>query len=315
MTKDRLYIGLNNERQGTAVNLNLPAPTGGLNTRDAESNMEVTDAINMDNWWPGQGSVYTRKGFTIYVSGLTGNVETLIEYNVGTVRKFLCANNGHINDITDSASVSSLGSSFGSDRWQYISSGANILLLNGVDTPQVFDGTSLSNSTISGSGLTPANLDGVNIHKNRVYLWDTDAQDFWYGGINAIGGTFTKFQLGLVAPFGGNLISMQTWNLDGGDGVDDLALFLMSSGDAILYSGSNPGDSASWSLVGIYKIGRPLSIRAAKKIGGDVAIITDQDFVLFSQVFKSGGVISAQSKLSGAAQSVTQLYSSNYGWE
>lgn len=309
----REYLGLSQERSGTAVRQNVPAPTGGLNTRDSEALMEPTDAVVMENWFPDQGSVSTRKGFTEYATGLTGTVETLMEYNAGSTRKHLCANNGEINDITAPASISNLGSGFASDRWQYANFNANMLLVNGNDTPQVFDGSSLSNSTISGP--TAANLIGVNVHKNRVYVWEDDSQSFWYGATNAIGGTFTEFNLSRVGNAGGNLVAMATWNLDGGDGVDDYALFLMSSGDAILYQGSDPGDANSWSLVGVYKTGSPLAIRGARKVGSDVVIITDQDFVFFSQVFRNGGLATSQSKLSGAALESAELYSSNYGWE
>lgn len=311
----RQYEGLAQERSGQALRQNVPSPSGGLNTRDAESAMETTDAVLMENWFPGQGSVSTRKGYTEYATGLTGNVETLAEFNAGSNRKFLCANAGEINDITNPASISNLGSGFSNARWQTANFNAKMILVNGADTPQVYDGSTLSNSTITGSGLTASTLNGANVHKNRLYVWDDDDQSFWYGATNAIGGTFTEFDLAGVMPFGGNLIAMATWNHDGGDGVDDFALFLMSSGDVALYEGSDPGDASNWSLIGIYKIGSPVAVRGVKKVAGDVVIITDQDFIFFSQVFKSGGIIISQTKLSGAAIEAVQNFQSNYGWE
>jgi hypothetical protein len=306
------YLGLNQERSGTALRSNVPAPTGGLNTRDSESAMEPTDAVIMENWFPDQGSVSTRKGYTVYATGLTSNVETLIEYNANTIRKFICANSSEINDVSTPASIVNLGTGFSNARWQWANFNAYVLMVNGADTPQTFDGTTLAASTISGSGLTVTQLDGINVHKNRVYVWSSNAQDVWYGATNAIGGTFTKFQLSRVAPFGGNLISMMTWNLDGGAGVDDYAVFLMSSGDVLLYQGSDP---ASWSLLGTYKIGRPIAIRGAKKVAGDIVMITDQDFVFFSEVFKNDGAVTQRGKLSGAAIKAVNAYASNYGWE
>lgn len=309
----RQYQGLAQERSGQALRQNLPSPFGGLNTRDAESSMSPTDAVLMENWFPSQGSVTTRKGYTVYATGLNNHVETLAEFNNGANRKFLCANADEINDITNPSSIINLGTGFSSARWQWANFNSNMLLVNGSDTPQVYNGTSLSNSTISGP--TVANLIGVNVHKNRVYTWEDDSQSFWYGATNAIGGAFTEFNLSRIAPFGGNLVAMATWNLDGGDGVDDYALFLMSSGDAILYQGSDPGDAANWSLVGTYKIGSPISVRGVKKVGADVAIITNQDFVLFSEVFKSGGLATNSTALSGAAIKAVNDHSNNYGWE
>lgn len=310
---NRQYLGLEQERQGQAARVNVASPTGGLNTRDSESQMEAIDAVKMVNWFPSQGSVTTRKGYTEYATGLTGEVETLAELNAGTTRKFICANSDEINDITNPASISNLGSGFTNARWQWAAFNGNMLLVNGADTPQVYNGSSLSNSTISGP--TVANLIGVNIHKNRVYVWEDDSQSFWYGATDAIGGTFTEFDLSTLAPFGGNLVSMMTWNHDGGDGVDDYAVFLMSSGDVLLYQGSDPGDANNWSLIGVFKIGRPLAVRGSVKVGGDIAIITDQDFVFFSQVFQAGGAVTSQTKLSGAAIDAVENYSANYGWQ
>ena len=309
----RQYQGLAQERNGQALRQNVPCPFGGLNTRDAESAMEITDAVKMVNWIPSQGSVVTRKGYTEYATGLTGNVETLAEYNAGGTRKFLCANSDEINDITNAASISNLGSGFANARWQWVNFNASMLLVNGADTPQVFDGSTLSNSTISGPTVT--DLIGVNVHKNRIYAWESDSQSFWYGATNAIGGTFSEFNLSRVGNFGGNLIAMATWNHDGGDGVDDYALFIMSSGEVLLYDGSDPGDATNWSLIGVFRIGSPIAVRGIKKVAGDVVIITDQDFVFFSQVFKAGGAILSQTKLSGAAVEAVQNYRSNYGWE
>ena len=221
---NKKYLGLTQQQIGNNARVNVPAPTGGLNTRDSESSMDQLDAVLMNNWFPGQGSVSTRKGFTEYATGLTGSVETLMEYNSGSTRTHICANNGEINDITTPASVSNLRSGFANNRWQWVNFNANMLLVNGADTPQVFNGTSLANSTISGP--TAANLIGVNVHKNRVYAWEDDSQSFWYGATNAIGGTFAEFNLSRVARLGWNLVAMETWNLDGGDGVDGAEVYV-----------------------------------------------------------------------------------------
>ena len=311
----RQYQGLQQERIGQALRVNIPAPTGGLNTRDSESLMEATDAVEMKNVFPSQGKVITRKGYTEYATGLNGNVETLAELRNGTIKKFICCNAGEINDVTDSTSISNLKTGLSNSRFQTVSMNANLLMFNGVDTPLVYDGSTVVNSTIHGSGLTASTLTGCNVHKNRLYAWDTDSSSFWYGSTNAIQGVFKEFDLSGVAPYGGNLILMETWNHDGGDGVDDYALFLMSSGTAFLYEGSDPNDANNWSLIGIYKIGEPVSTRASTKIGGDIAIMTKQDFVFFSEVFKNGGAVTSQTKLSGAAINNINSYESNYGWE
>ena len=83
-------------------------------------------------------------------------------------------------------------------------------LVNGTDTPQQFNGTSVSSLTVTGSGLTSTNLIGITVFKNRTFFWEDDSQDFWYSALNTLGGTVNKFPLSRVGDFGGKLISVGT---------------------------------------------------------------------------------------------------------
>ena len=60
---DRQYKGVVQERQGTAARVNVTSPVGGLNTRDAESGMEATDAILMEIGFQGRGLYQLEKVF------------------------------------------------------------------------------------------------------------------------------------------------------------------------------------------------------------------------------------------------------------
>ena len=307
-------ISLQAERGGNSVAVVAPAPHGGWNTRDAESQMPIEDAVILDNWIPTVGKVDTRWGYTSSGTSASGNVETLLSYEAGTVSELISASDGNVYKGT-SGTLTSIGSGFANARWEGANFNANLLMVNGSDTPQTFDGSTLSALSITGSGLTPATLDGVAVFKNFVFYWDSDTQDYWYGALNAIEGAFTKFPLSRVGTFGGNLVKIESWNVDGGDGVDDLAVFFMSSGDTIVYQGTDPGDAASWALVGVYKIGSPIHQRAITKIASDMMIVNNGDFVLFSEVFKKGGLVGVSTKLSGAITEAALNYGSNFGWQ
>lgn len=309
----KTYPTIAQERNGVFLRTNIPAPYGGINTKDSESQMEATDALLMENFFPIQGAVKTRKGFTSYCTGLTGYVETLIDHNSGANRKFLACHSDKISDITNPASISVLKSGLTSARWQTAAMGGYTLFFNGSDTPLLYDGSTITNSTINGSGLTASNLDGVNVFKNRCFAWNSNKPEFWYGTTLAIQGTFSKFDLSNIAR--GNLTAMVSASRDGGKGPGDFAIFIMSSGDVVVYDGDDPSTASNWNLVGVYRIGKPISIRSARKIGGDVLILTNQDFVFFSEVAQNDSEITNQSKLSGAAVSSTQSYGANYGWE
>jgi len=302
------------ERNGQAKRVNIEAPFGGLNTRDSESNMEKTDAIVLENMIPDQGAVRSRNGFTEYCS-ITGYVQTLIEHFSAGNRKFLACHNGKISNITNPASVVELGSGYLTDKWQYVAFNGYTLMVNGQDSPIKYDGSTITSNAINPTGGTASALNGINIFKNTVYVWDTNYPYFWHGAVNAIAGTFTKFDLSYVCPEGGNLLKMITITRDGGAGVDDYSAFIMSNGYAIVYEGDDPSKLSNWALVGVYRIGKPMSIRSTVKVAGDVAIITNQDFILFSTALGNEGQQTQNTKLSGAVQLATRNYSSNYGWE
>jgi len=307
-------ISLGAERQGSSVAVVAPSPHGGWNTRDAESAMAIEDAVILDNFIPSVGKVSSRWGYTSSATGAIGDVETLLSYRAGTVSALISASGSTVYSGASGALVT-LGTGFTSARWEGVNFNANLLMVNGVDTPQKFDGTTLSAMTITGSGLTPSTLAGVSVFKNFIFYWDDHTQDFWYGALNAIEGAFTKFPLSRVGTFGGNLVKCETWNVDGGDGVDDLAVFFMSSGDTIVYKGTDPGTAATWALVGVYKIGAPIHQRAIRKIASDLMIVINGDFVLFSEIFRKGGLVGDSTKLSGAIGIAARNYSANFGWQ
>lgn len=300
-----------------------PPPVGGWNTRDALSAMDPSDAVVLDNWFPGLGSCKTRGGGSTYATGLGGSVKTLAEFNAGSLRKFIAAANNNIWDISSSGAGASLASGFTNDIWDWAqfddaSGGARMGLVNGADAPRTYNGAAVAAMTISGTGLTIANLNGICIHRNRSYFWDDRTQDFWYSATNALGGVLTKFPLGRVNGTGGNLMCMVTWSRDSGTGLDDLATFILTSGDILIYSGVNPGDANQWQLVGRYTVAAPISKRSIKKLGADVVIATKAGYISLAQVFQKGrydeeaGAIS--SKIRQSVLDATAAQGSTFGW-
>lgn len=296
-----------------AFPVSVPAPVTGWNTRDALDAMAPTDAVYLDNWFPTTGKVSVRKGYESFATGMGTNVDTLAEYHAGATRKFIAAGNSNLYEIS-SGTPSSLGSGYTSNQWQWVNFSGRMFLVNGEDDPLDYDGSSLSTTSWSGSGLTNSDLIGVNVFKNRLYFWEKDSQDFWYAAAAGVTGTLTKFPLSRVGQFGGNLVAMGTWTHDGGDGADDYAVFIMSSGEVIVYSGSDPGSASAWALVGVYRIGVPLGIRGVVKLGGDLMVMTRDDYVSLSAVLQSGQ-IGNPSKLSGAVRAAAEDYAANFGWQ
>lgn len=312
---------LNVEQQGLARVQTVNAPMFGWNTRDARSTMSPQDAIFLDNMFvdvaepDGRlGSVSSRNGYEEYATGLGDDVETLAEYSVGTSIDFLAAAGANIYDVSSDGAVgAALGTGYSSARWQTQNFSTLMFLCNGADDVQQYNGSTISTSTFT--GVTLSSLIDVNAFKNRLYFIEKDSTSFWYGGKDSVSGALSEFDLATVRKHGGNLLTMATWTRDGGSGVDDYAVFFFTSGEVLVYQGSNPGDADDWALVGSYRIGKPLSRRGVIEFAGDVVVMTNSGNILLSEEISKDATVTNKSRLSGAAINAARSYGSNYGWE
>jgi hypothetical protein len=218
----------------------LIAPVKGWNTRDALDAMDPADAVQLDNWYPDAGGVNVRNGYSLFASGVGSvAVKTLAEYHFGATHKFLAAASGHIYDIS-SGTASSLASGFANDGWMVVQFLGKMFFLNGQDTMQQFDGTTVGNSTFT--GVTLSTLIGAVIYQQRLFFWANNSTGFWFAPLNAVTGALQFFDLSSFSPNGGNLIAAATYSHDGGNGVLDFICFIMSSGDCLIYYGNDPSD-------------------------------------------------------------------------
>jgi hypothetical protein len=318
--------------------VSIPAPTKGWNTRDNFDDMDPLDAILLDNWFPDAGGVVVRNGFQPFATGMGATpVQTLAEYDAGGTRKLLAACGGSIFDISSGFFPGSslaiglgaigfaaiggegvptrLGSSFQSNQWQTCCFLNRLFFCNGADSVQSFDGTTLSPAAFT--GVTTSTLAGVWQYQQRLFFWQNNSTGFWYALLNSINGPLAFYDLSAFCPRGGNLIAMTTSSYDGGNGVLDYAVFIMSSGDALLFEGNDPSLSSNWSLIGEYRISPPVSPRAVTDYGGDSFITTYDDHVTLQQMFTALrlGEMAPRSKVSKAVQLAVQANKNALGWQ
>lgn len=225
--------------------------------------------------------------------------------NVGTGGDF--TENGTPADTTENPGEITFKGGFTEGYWQVVNFNALQFWANGADTPQTFNGAF---SDWTGSGPTVTDVIGCNVYRNRLYVWEDDTQDVWYGATNTIGGAFTKFQLSRVGTTGGKLLCCGNLTMDGGDGMDDMIVFIMSTGETLVYQGPDP---SQFSLVGIFRIGKPLGVRAIRKVGPDLVVATQEDYVSLTEVLRARGRV--RSKISGAARDAAAEFSTNAGWQ
>lgn len=296
--------------------VSVPAPIGGWNARDALDKMDATDAVKLINWIPRAGFVESRGGSQEHVNGLGATVESLIPYRGATSVKLLAGANGNIWDVSTTGAPSSIKAGLAVNNWQFYHHSSVVIMTNGTDTPQVYNGTVIADIVVT--GVTAATLWGCNGFKGRGFYWKRYDQSFWYAAANSYQGAMTEFNLSRVAGSGGSLVQMITWTLDAGDGVDDLAAFIFNTGEVIVYQGSDPGDANSWALVGKFSIGEPLEINAHARVGGTEIIATKDGYLDIGIAIK-GGRYSEEStyshKIIKAAKDAAIQYGGNTGWK
>jgi len=315
-------------RQQVSTVKSYPAPVGGWNKRDALAAMKPTDATDLENWFPGTSYCEIRGGNTEHATGLSALAKTLAVYNAldGGNEMFAC-DDTDIYDVTSSGAATSVVSSgITSGKWQaeQMGNGTNnyLMLFNGVDSPHYYDGTNWIVVTgVSSPALTgisdPKKIITSMVHKGRLFVNEVNQLSFWYLGAGAVGGALTKFDLSAIAKKGGYLMAMSTWTLDGGNGPDDLAVFITSEGEIIVYQGNNPSSANSWALVGIYDVGKPLGRRCVHRLGGDLIILTENGAFPMAAALQSNTIdykMALSFKIEDAFTTAARTYGSNFGW-
>lgn len=282
----------------------------------------IRGAFALENWFPTTTGVRMRGGSSLH--SLLGDgslpVLSLFKYVNGNNRSMFASTATGIFDVTTASDIGNLlvddlgniliddngefllvgtigltavagtGVLTGGD-WsivQFATAGGTYLRgVNGVDTPVAYDGTNWGTAlAITGSGLTPSDLSNVWAFKNRLFFVQKNSLNAWYLPVASVAGVAVIFPLGGVFNLGGSLLYGATWSIDSGDGLSEQCVFISTEGEVVVYRGDDPSVAASWTKVGVYRIGKPRGPHAFIRAGGDLLIGTDIGFVPLSQAVK-----------------------------
>lgn len=280
--------------QKTQQSFSWPAPTRGL---VANGNIAVSQsgaAYILDNFRCTATGVTIRRGKQKYAT-LPAGAKSIFSYLAGSVRKLFAATDENIYDITTIVSPTDPGSvalANTNGKWITVqtesSDGSTYIRgVNGTDTPFIYDGTSFGTTPAltfpTGSTVTADKLSYAWVYKNRSFFTEKGTLNCWYLPVGQIGGELTLFSLGGQFKLGGSLIMGATWSRDTGSGLAAVCAFFSSEGEVAIYEGDNPGDTSSWQIVGVYRIGKPLGPKSIMDAGGDLIIATDIGLVPLSR--------------------------------
>lgn len=311
-----------------AITRSVPAPVGGWDTESPLANMPKQNAVILDNWIPRAGYVELRRGYEGHVVGTSDPVEAMIAWRGDAAgdKLFACAGSD-IYDVTDAGVLASaVYASATSARWKSTNfsndAGAWAIAVNGADTPLKYNGTAFSTTAITGTSgpitLDPKDLSHVMAHKRRLFFIEGGTLRVWFLPVLAIAGASQLLDLGPIFDKGGHLVAEGTWSLDGGQGMDDMAVFITSEGQMAVYQGLDPSDSDNWSLVGVYSVGRPIGENCLIKWGSDLAVITQDGVIPLSQALNKDRAqqkeIAITAKIATGFADAWNSYGGLYGW-
>lgn len=327
----RQALKTNRARAQVSRSNSLAAPVKGWDAQSPIAAMKAGNAVVLDNWTPQPGYVELRKGYREQSVGLSDPSETGIVWRGGGpgMDQLFQVSGGDIYDASTLGGVpgAPVYSGLSNSRVQYTNfsndGGFWVLGFNGADTPIKYDGVTWTTNPITGSSgsivLDDDDLVDVMIHKRRVFLMEKDTLRVWFLAVNAITGTAQLLDLGPICSEGGSLVCFGSWSLDGGQGQDDVAVFVTNQGQAVVYQGTDPASADDWALIGVFDIGLPLGRRSLLKYGGDLAFLTTAGILLASQALSLDRAeenrVALTAKIQNAFAQATQDYGDLFGWE
>lgn len=288
--------------------------------------MPPQDAIIMDNFFCSPTTVDVRRGHEHFVTGFSGWVESLLPYSAGATQELWAASGSGIFDATIAGAVgAAVVTGLSNARFQTLqfgtSGGQFMLNVNGQDKLQGYDGT---NWYVDGdgshdiTGVNTADCIHINSFKNRVYLVEENTFSVWYLPLQSISGAATEFDLSSLFKLGGSLMAMATWTIDNTGGIQEYAVFMSTEGEVALYQGTDPSSSATWSLVGMFHLGRPVGRRCFAKIGSDIAVISEDGLFPLSKALLTDRYQlqdALTNKIVNLVNDSVQRYGDNFGWQ
>lgn len=314
----------NNSRKGRTSTLKrVPAPSGGLNSLDDLTTLSANEAIELINCLPTEDGSTLRDGYSLHASGMGAPVEMLMRFSKSDgVDELFASTADSIFNVTGQAAVGSAEiTGLSNGKWQWVNyanaAGTFLVICNGSDDVRYYNGTSWEAPIITGVAST--DLVNVTSHMSRLWFIEKESLNVWYLEPNAVAGNATKLDLGPFSKEGGYLVAMGSWTRDGGEGLDDVAVFVTSEGEVHVYSGTDPNSTATWGRAGTYKIAPPIGHGCMKSFGADLGILTTQGLVPLSAI--QGLAVSAQQNASATNRirgHINKYFASNGnddGWQ
>lgn len=266
----------------------------GINAQSGLSEMAPDEAIFLKNIYPSRYGCRVRSGYVEWCTNVgSGGVRTIIPY-VGSdtgENKLFATGEDAIYDVTSSSAAPSSVLAFGTvdnesgfGVWAAMVTTAGHFMAyadeaNGyklyTESTGAWTTVAMGGGAGQVSGVDPATFSFVTLFKNRLWFAVKDSSQAWYLPTGSISGAATLFDFGSRFKHGGTLVAMYNWTIDGGEGIDDYLVAVSSTGDVVIFKGSDPATATDWFQHGSWYIGQtPVGRRIAGAFGGELYILS-----------------------------------------
>ena len=262
----------------------IPAPTGGLNTRDPLLTMPETDAQTLDNMICEPGYVRFPGPVSPFCDTGAGDVETLraLRLESGSEVLLAIASDNKFWQIdtgtpADRSATYDATAAMTESYWQTCVYRHRIFGCNGVDRPFAWTGSGdVQLAAFTGPASNATKLIGVQPYKSRLYFVEKANASYWYTtNVDAVTGALVEVPMDSLLHLGGYFAFAGSSSNRLGDASAELFVLFSTEGEVLIYQGRFPGD-ASWSIVGRYFLPKPLCHRCYCYIDNKLYLITRQ---------------------------------------
>jgi hypothetical protein len=168
-------------------------------------------------------------------------------------------------------------------------------------------------------GTDPATFCFVTAWKKRVWFVKKNSTLAYYLPVNSYAGQLETFDFGPQFKHGGHLVGIWSWTLDAGEGVDDMLVAISSSGDVVIYQGTDPDYFPEIRLRGVWYVGSvPAGRRIATEHGGDLLILSSLGMVPLSKIVNGASLsqpgLYVTHKIAPAFSALMETYRDTWGW-
>lgn len=327
-------------QEQTAQTAFVPAPAQGINAISNLAQMQPDEAVYSFNMVPSQYGMKVRDGYSEFATNVgTGGVKTVIPFVAHTTAgdKLFAAANSGIYDVSAGGVAPTLKLAWGTvdslsgyGSWvtfTNLTGDKFCLLCDETNGYKLYTQTTDTWSTIVAgvgagqiNGTDPANFAFCMIWKSRVWFIKRGSSSAWYLPVGSITGTVTEFNFGNKFKYGGTLVALFNWTVDGGEGIDDYLVAISSAGDVVVYKGTDPSDATKFDQRGTFYIGPPpAGRRIAGTFGGELYLLSVYGLIPISKLMSGQPIIGTDvyvsRKITPLINTQMRLSRQNIGWE